>query len=484
MYGRSFGSGIATVPGPAVLAVLLVAVVLLGAGCSVDVYGETSGSDPAGAETTATLPRTDGSDIAGGQAPGDTDTTGAESPEDVEAKVLQADVFIWDTTSAGIGAVRAMQHAREQYPVGSIVIAAPGGIIAAMPAQGLSVEDTYVEWGDTHTSGFWEEFRADVLELAAGDDGQGATTTVKASLAIDASVEGDLARLAGARYRFGMSENIYGGGEGYPPLPDRDVPDTWIQRVSALLTLGLSGKPQEHVSAAELAPYLASYPDELRIGAEWAEAFEDSWTMQHNLPGNKRELNEMWSDYLEDIGLPHRYIFGYDKDVAIRQELREEVLTYTVQQVKFLQEHGYPDLEITHLPERLYIREGIRVVGLTTYTGEDVEEGVVYHPVALGKYSQYDVHLPVQNDHSPREISVPMETLISRDLPSLLIPGPLSTDHRAYNSAVRMEPVRANVGGACGVLAAIALAEGKKPAAVPYSRVKEELLRQEYRLSK
>src|SRR5680860_1108535 len=54
MYGRSFGSGIATVPGPAVLAMLLVAVVLLGAGCSVDVYGETSGSDPAGAETTAT----------------------------------------------------------------------------------------------------------------------------------------------------------------------------------------------------------------------------------------------------------------------------------------------------------------------------------------------------------------------------------------------------------------------------------------------
>jgi len=545
MHGRSFGSGISPVSGPAVLAVLLVAVVLLGAGCLAYVYGEPSGSDPASAETTATLPRTDGSDIAGGQALGDTDTTGAESPEDVEAKVLQADVFIWDTTSAGIGAVRAMQHAREQYPVGSIVIAAPGGIIAAMPAQGLSVEDTYVEWGDTHTSGFWEEFRADVLEfyssvgvsglnhqgrlvvepevaerflrgylaatpsdqpevrflsghlrevkvtedgyvleLAAGDDGQGATTTVKASLAIDASVEGDLARLAGARYRFGMSENIYGGGEGYPPLPDGDVPDTWIQRVSALLTLGLSGKPQEHVSAAELAPYLASYPDELRIGAEWAEAFEDSWTMQHKLPGNKRELNEMWSDYLEDIGLPHRYIFGYDKDVGIRQELREEVLTYTVQQVKFLQEHGYPDLEITHLPERLYIREGIRVVGLTTYTGEDVEEGVVYHPVALGKYSQYDVHLPVQNDHSPREISVPMETLISRDLPSLLIPGPLSTDHRAYNSAVRMEPVRANVGGACGVLAAIALAEGKKPAAVPYSRVKEELLRQEYRLSK
>src|SRR5660398_230420 len=238
MHGRSFGSGISPVSGPAVLAVLLVAVVLLGAGCLAYVYGEPSGSDPASAETTATLPRTDGSDIAGGQALGDTDTTGAESPEDVEAKVLQADVFIWDPTSAGIGAVRAMQHAREQYPVGSIVIAAPGGIIAAMPGQGLSVEDTYVEWGDTHTRGFWEELRADVREWAAGDDGQGATTTVEASLAIDASVAGDLARLAGARYRFGMSENIYGGGEGYPPLPDGDVPDIWIQRVSALLTLG------------------------------------------------------------------------------------------------------------------------------------------------------------------------------------------------------------------------------------------------------
>src|SRR5680860_812088 len=66
---------------------------------------------------------------------------------------------------SGIATVRARQHAREQYPVGSIVIAALGGIIAAMPAQGLSVEDTYVEGGDTYTSGFWEEFRADVLEF-------------------------------------------------------------------------------------------------------------------------------------------------------------------------------------------------------------------------------------------------------------------------------------------------------------------------------
>src|SRR5680860_205835 len=438
-----------------------------------------------------------------------------------------------------------MQHAREQYPVGSIVIAAPGGIIAAMPAQGLSVEDTYVEWGDTHTSGFWEEIRADVLEfyssvgvsglnhqgrlvvepevaerffrgylaatpsdqpevrllaghlrevkvtedgyvleLAAGDDGQGATTKVKASLAIDASVEGDLARMAGARYRFGMSENIYGGGRGYPPLPHGDRRETWIQRVSALLTLGLSGMPREHLSAAELALYLASYPDMVHVDQEAADAFATSWSMEHEVPGNKRELNEEWSDYREDIRLPHRYIFGYDEDAGIREKLREEVLSYTVQQVKFLQEHGYPELEITNLPERLYIREGIRVVGVRTYREADVREGAVYHPVTLGRYSQYDVHLPVQVNSDPYEVYIPLETLMARDFPSLLIPGPISTDHKAYNSAVRMEPVRANVGGASGVLAAIALTRDQRPAAVGYPLVKEELLRQEYRLSK
>jgi hypothetical protein len=45
-----------------------------------------------------------------------------------------------------------------------------------------------------------------------------------------------------------------------------------------------------------------------------------------------------------------------------------------------------------------------------------------------------------------------------------------------------MEPVRANTGGAAGVMAAVALARGVPPAEVSYAQVSTELRRQQYRL--
>jgi hypothetical protein len=81
-------------------------------------------------------------------------------------------------------------------------------------------------------------------------------------------------------------------------------------------------------------------------------------------------------------------------------------------------------------------------------------------------------------------VYVPMGALLAADLPDLLIPGPISTDHRAYNTAVRTEPVRANTGGAAGVIAAIAVARGLPPAGVSYQEVREELVRQGYRLGR
>jgi hypothetical protein len=134
------------------------------------------------------------------------------------------------------------------------------------------------------------------------------------------------------------------------------------------------------------------------------------------------------------------------------------------------------------VPSRVYLREGPRVVGRATYTDDDVQNNRVREPVAFGNYAEYDVHLPVAQKLGSAFVHVPMGAIISADFPDLLIPGPISTEHLAYNTAVRMEPLRANTGGAAGVMAAVALARAVPPAQVSYTQVAAELRRQRYRL--
>lgn len=474
------------------------------------------------------------------------DPVAAAAPVSAAAdRTIVADVFIWDTTSQGIGALRALQMARPALtpaagPV-QLVIASTAPQPTAMPAQGLAVEDIFTYHGDTLVSGFWAEFRRGVVadyrarginalnnqgrlvtesEVAArqlrwyidrgvaGRPGttylcahllsaryragvgeitlrtaDGTTIQVTAKVLIDASVEGDLALMLGARYRFGLSEKIYGPQTGPPPVPNGDIKETWIQRVATLLTLKIYPSAAPRIAGFDHAAYdPGRYDPNMRLDPRNVAAFATSWTMQHPLPNNKREFNESWSDCVLDIAMPYTYIFGYRTDPQIRLRIRNQVLQWTIDRARYLQEHGYPHVGLASVPSRIYLREGPRVVGKTTYTADDVQHNHARESVAFGMYAEYDVHLPVAQKLDNAFVRVPMGSLISADVPNLLIPGPLSTDHVAYNSAVRMEPLRANAGGAAGVMAAVALARGISPDQVSYSQVSAELRRQGYRL--
>ncbi len=50
------------------------------------------------------------------------------------------------------------------------------------------------------------------------------------------------------------------------------------------------------------------------------------------------------------------------------------VASRAIDLVRYLQEHGYPELGIASVPEYLYVREGPRIVGRDTYTSGDVAE--------------------------------------------------------------------------------------------------------------
>lgn len=470
---------------------------------------------------------------------------GLAGPALAADREISADVFIWDTTSQGIGALRALQLARAALtpsagPV-QLVIASTSPQPSAMPAQGLAVEDIFTYYGNTLVSGFWAEFRRGVVadyrarginalnkegrlivepEVAAaqlrwfidrGGAGRpgttylcahlldaryqagaseitlrtadGTTIHVKAKVLIDASVEGDLALMLGARYRFGLSEKVYGPATGPPPVPDGDIQETWIQRVATLLTLKIYPSAAPRIADLHHAAYDPSkYNPKIPLDPRNVAAFATSWTMQHPLPNNKREFNESWSDCVLDIAMPYTYVFGYRADPETRLRIRNQVLQWTIERVRYMQENGYPQVGLATIPSRLYLREGPRVVGRTTYTIDDVQNNRAREPVAFGNYAEYDVHLPIKQELDSAFVHVPMGAIVSADFPDLLIPGPISTDHRAYNSAVRMEPVRANTGGAAGVMAAVALARGVPPAQVSYTQVAAELRRQRYRL--
>jgi hypothetical protein len=459
--------------------------------------------------------------------------TFAQEQSLVVDRVLDAKVFIWDTTAEGIGAMRAMQLARPMYDVGNIVVASSSPRVTVMTANGLSVEDRQ---GSLAPDGFWGEVRRGLTdyyanrgqkaifsgrmvvepEIAAthfqwyidynrpgGRPGtvflhahlldvdyaqkyvllrtpKGEIIKVIARVFLDASVEGDLSRKIGASYRFGMGEALYNSRVGPPPRPDVNRPETLIQRHSALLTLDVSGR------ASPLAVFRHPFYDHTTYhSGVWQsernrEAFARSWSIRHVLPNDKRELNESWSDY-PDIAAVWSYIFDYDVDPVTRQRMRNQAITYVLNKVRYLNEHGYPEVGIANVPQRLYIREGIRVLGVDTLYGSEVEQGIVRDPVAASEYGLYDVHIHgVPNDHTSTRVYLPMGSLISAEFPDLLIPGPVSVDHRAFNGAVRMEWGKANRGAAAGMLAAIAIAKGVSPAHVRYEDVREELRRQGY----
>ena len=64
--------------------------------------------------------------------------------------------------------------------------------------------------------------------------------------------------------------------------------------------------------------------------------------------------------------------------------------------------------------------------------------------------------------------------------PWLLVTNALSADYQAYCSAVRMEPTRANIGGAACIITVLAYRLHVAPTKLSYKAVQKELVRRGY----
>jgi hypothetical protein len=208
--------------------------------------------------------------------------------------------------------------------------------------------------------------------------------------------------------------------------------------------------------------------------------FASSWSMKIAvLPNNKRELNETWSDW-PDIGLAFQWIFDPDK----RGEIRKRVVEWSINRVRYLQEHGYPQVGLATVPQKLYVREGPRILGRDTYSVSDLVSGAVRNSVAMGCYVQYDRHDNFRPNHNEttRYVHMPMEALMAAGHPYLLVSTAVSADYQAYSSAVRMEPTRANLGAAAAMIVIAADMQRVAPGDAPYQVVRTLLFDRGYRV--
>lgn len=460
------------------------------------------------------------------------DPTPTTLPTDIPT--VDVDVVVYATQTSGLAAVRELALGAPQLRV---ALVSCGNLLETPLTQGLSVEDARNI--DDVAGGFYDEWRQAVIRyyalrgqraftvsgrfvyepdvaaqilwsyvkgeaasnvlfysaklVAAGDQGDQryvdldvegtGLTRLRTRFFIDASVEGDLARMLGADYRIGRAEDVYNDVAGekpaYPSAANGYV--TAPQRFSALMTLRVHASGAAPRIAGLVHPnYDAGSFAGTTFSAKNVAAFGSSWSMRVAvLPNNKRELNESWSDW-PDIGLAYQWVFEPDK----RGEIRKRVLQWTVNRVRYLQENGYPHVGLDAIPQKLYVREGPRIVGLDTYTVGDLRTGALREPVAVGCYCEYDRHDAFHPTHieTTRYVYMPMEALMAAGHPSLLMSTAVSADCGAYSSAVRMEHTRANMGAAAAMIVIEAVESGVDPCDVSYQAVRAKLLARGYQL--
>lgn len=447
-------------------------------------------------------------------------------------EVADVDVVVYATQTSGLAAVRELTLGAPHLRV---ALVSCGNLLETPLVQGLGAEDArnigevsggfYGEWRQAiiayysrlgkrpFTSGgrfvyepeaaaqtLWSYlspsnapnvvFYSAKLVAASDQDGRryadirvegGGLVRLRTRYFIDASVEADLARILGADYRIGRAEEVYNDAAGNTapyPGPENGFA-TAPQRFSALLTLKVhpvrEAGPIAELDHPNYDP--GSYAGTV-LARKNVEAFATSWSMKVAvLPYDKRELNESWTDW-PDVGLAFEWIFASEK----RGEIRRRVLEWTINRVRYLQENGYPRVGLAAIPQKLYVREGPRIVGLATYTAADIRAGTLWEPVAVGCYCEYDRHDSFQPAHveTTRYVYVPMKALLAVGHPWLLVSTAVSTDCAGYSSAVRMEHTRANMGAAAAMIVMVADELGVQPTEVPYEAVRRKLIARGY----
>ncbi len=347
------------------------------------------------------------------------------------------------------------------------------------------------------------------IESATFVGPEGERWTIRASIFIDASYEGDLMAKAGVPWKIGREGRAEHGESLAPANGDVQLQAynfRWVMtknprnRVAPVAPPGYRREdftPVLDVLATGKIKSIFGYPGACIFKAHLPP-----------LPNDKYDINDV-SNGLVRLSLPGKNLTWAEGDAAAREAVfhehqREQVgLLYFLQTdamvpQKFREEAkqwGWCQDEFAdtgHQPGQLYVRESRRMVGQYVFTEKDTEHArddarAVLHTdsIAMGDYGNNchgtfhegprfggkhtgEFYKPV----SPYQI--PYGVIVPKNIMNLLVPVAASSSHVGY-CALRLEPIWCSLGEAAGHAAHLARQANAPVQNVPVSQLQRRL---------
>ena len=316
--------------------------------------------------------------------------------------------------------------------------------------------------------------------------------SMTATIIIDATELGDVARMAGVPYDVGLESRDITGED---MAPDRSLPIIQDMTYVAILqdmgrdvTIEMpAGYNPERYRCSAINPKCTSpsQPDRM-----WSVEKMLTYGLLPNL--SKYMIN--WpiegNDYYNNV---------VDATPLQRQQALQQAKLVTLGFVYYIQtELGYNHLGIATdeyptpdgLPWYPYYRESRRIHGLVRFTAQHIsdpfgQEQPLYRTcIAVGDYpidhhhDQYDgiEPLPDLHFHPVPSYGLPLGTLIPRRVEDLIVAEKSISVSNVVNGTTRLQPVVMQIGTAAGVLAALAVKRGCRPHQVPVRMAQQAVL--------
>lgn len=157
--------------------------------------------------------------------------------------------------------------------------------------------------------------------------------------------------------------------------------------------------------------------------------------------------------------------------------------------VRDLRQIGGPwkNLRVIATAEQIGVREGRRIRGRYTVTGEDIVLGKRHDDAVCRATFGYDVHNLWQDGSNPEEVhrfraagakpyDIPLGALIAADVDGLMMAGRCISGDFIAHSSYRVTGNAVPMGEAAGLASALSIQENCLPQDLPWSRIKRQLL--------
>ncbi len=365
-----------------------------------------------------------------------------------------------------------------------------------------SEADTYANTNDVDADRDMRRRVESVQIEALNERGEptGTLATLRARMFIDATDCGDLAALAGAKFRTGREPRSlhepHNGVIYYNRQNGERLPGSTGQGDRRIMSYAYLFVVKDYGPGADKT--IPKPPGYNREDFTHAPAWKESWAYTSGkLPQNKYELNQHpQGGDLQEINYNYP-TSDYATRADIEKQYRDHVLGYLyyIQTEQGQKQIGLPDDEYRDtggFPPLLYVREGRRIVGEQLPDELDITNAHTFprpESIGLGDYPMDSHAVRVKTDWTTPDMgegewwlyketpwhSLPMGILIPKGLDNVFVTTAVSSTHVSFGT-YRLEPVRMAFGQAAAIAAYLGIRYHRIARDVPARQIQDELL--------